>query len=176
MSDHPTAVEEAIQGLASTASGTSEWNLVVISIDLKNEVLELESPPRFVPPADLPASLSEKEPRIAFYRLDDTSIKAAGSATDSGESVVAMLYCCPASSSVKARMLYSSNVLSVLNYVNTFSGMRVVKKVCAVPCWQVASERARLTELVCWGADRVVGQERAYARQCDRRDRGRAGS
>ncbi|KIS69647.1 uncharacterized protein UMAG_02181 [Mycosarcoma maydis] len=115
-------VQEAIQGLASTASGTSEWNLVVLAIDLRSETVELESPPRFVPPADLPSALSDHDPRIAFYRLDNVSLRA------SSESVVAMLYCCPASSGVKARMIYSSNVLIILNHVKGFSGMRVVKK------------------------------------------------
>lgn len=116
-------VQEAIQGLASTASGTSEWNLVVLAIDLRSEMVELESPPRFVPAADLPSALSSNDPRIAFYRLDDVSMRT------SGESVVAMLYCCPASSGVKARMIYSSNVLIILNHVKSFSGMRIVKKV-----------------------------------------------
>lgn len=120
-------VQEAIQGLASTASGTSEWNLVVLAIDLRSETVELESPPRFVPPADLPSALSANDPRIAFYRLDNVSMQT------SGESVVAMLYCCPASSGVKARMIYSSNVLIILNHVKSFCGMRVVKKVCYVP-------------------------------------------
>ena len=116
-------VQEAIQGLASTASGTSEWNLVVLAIDLRSETVQLESPPRFVPPADLPSALSANDPRIAFYRLDDVTLRT------SDESVVAMLYCCPASSGVKARMVYSSNVLIILNHVKSFSGMRIVKKV-----------------------------------------------
>ncbi|CDU25993.1 uncharacterized protein SPSC_06164 [Sporisorium scitamineum] len=116
-------VQEAIQGLASTASGTSEWNLVVLAIDLRSETVELESPPRFVPPADLASALSANDPRIAFYRLDNVTMQA------SGQSVVAMLYCCPASSGVKARMIYSSNVLILLNHVKGFSGMRVVKKI-----------------------------------------------
>lgn len=123
-------VQEAIQGLASTASGTSEWNLVVLAIDLRSETVELESPPRFVPPADLPSALSTNDPRIAFYRLDNVTMQA------SGESVVAMLYCCPASSGVKARMIYSSNVLIILNHVKSFSGMRIVKKV-SCTCWMV---------------------------------------
>lgn len=123
-------VQEAIQGLASTASGTSEWNLVVLSIDLRNESIELDVPPRFVPAADLISNLSENEPRIAFYRVDDAG------ALSSKESVVAMLYCCPASSGVKARMVYSSNVLTILNHVKGFSGMRVVKKVSGDGCSQ----------------------------------------
>ncbi|SPO27381.1 uncharacterized protein UTRI_10498 [Ustilago trichophora] len=141
-------VQEAIQGLASTASGTSEWNLVVLAIDLRSETVELESPPRFVPPADLPSTLSANDPRIAFYRLDNVSMQT------SGESVVAMLYCCPASSGVKARMIYSSNVLIIMNHVKGFSGMRVVKKL-------EASDRDDLTHAYVSGEiEEVLAQER----------------
>ncbi|KAJ9480294.1 Twinfilin [Pseudozyma hubeiensis] len=141
-------VQEAIQGLASTASGTSEWNLVVLAIDLRSESVELESPPRFVPPADLPSALSANDPRIAFYRLDNVSMQT------SGESVVAMLYCCPASSGVKARMVYSSNVLIIMNHVKGFSGMRVVKKL-------EASDRDDLTHALVEGeVEEVLKQER----------------
>ncbi|CBQ72735.1 conserved hypothetical protein [Sporisorium reilianum SRZ2] len=141
-------VQEAIQGLASTASGTSEWNLVVLAIDLRSETVELESPPRFVPPADLAWALSANDPRIAFYRLDSATMQA------SGESVVAMLYCCPASSGVKARMIYSSNVLIILNHVKSFSGMRVVKKI-------EASDRDELTHAyVSSEVEEVLAQER----------------
>ncbi|GAK65291.1 actin monomer binding protein [Moesziomyces antarcticus] len=141
-------VQEAIQGLASTASGTSEWNLVVLAIDLRSETVELESPPRFVPAADLPSALSSNDPRIAFYRLDDVSMRT------SGESVVAMLYCCPASSGVKARMIYSSNVLIILNHVKSFSGMRIVKKL-------EASDRDDLTHAyVSSEIEEVLSQER----------------
>ncbi|GAC94511.1 twinfilin [Pseudozyma hubeiensis SY62] len=141
-------VLEAIQGLASTASGTSEWNLVVLAIDLRSETVELESPPRFVPPADLPSALSANDPRIAFYRLDNVSMQT------SGESVVAMLYCCPASSGVKARMVYSSNVLIIMNHVKGFSGMRVVKKL-------EASDRDELTHALVEGeVEEILKQER----------------
>ncbi|PWY97634.1 actin depolymerizing protein [Testicularia cyperi] len=141
-------VQEAIQSLASTASGTSEWNLVVLSIDVRSERVELESPPRFILPADLPTALSDNEPRIAFYRLDDAAFRTGG------ESVVAMLYCCPASSGVKARMIYSSNVLTILNHVKGFSGMRVVKKL-------EASDRADLSHAYVAGEiEDVLAQER----------------
>ncbi|EST04788.1 Actin-binding, cofilin/tropomyosin type [Kalmanozyma brasiliensis GHG001] len=141
-------VQDAIKALASTASGTSEWNLVVLSIDLRSETVELESPPRFVPPADLPSALSANDPRIAFYRLDKASMQT------SGESVVAMLYCCPASSGVKARMIYSSNVLIILNHVKGFSGMRVVKKL-------EASDREDFTHAYVTGEiEEVLAQER----------------
>ncbi|KAJ1023540.1 hypothetical protein NDA16_003157 [Ustilago loliicola] len=141
-------VQESIQGLASTASGTSEWNLVVLAIDLRSETVELESPPRFIPPADLPSALSANDPRIAFYRLDDAALRT------SGESVIAMLYCCPASSGVKARMIYSSNVLTILNHVKGFSGMRVVKKL-------EASDRDDLTHAyVSSEIEEVLAQER----------------
>ncbi|SNX85471.1 uncharacterized protein MEPE_04180 [Melanopsichium pennsylvanicum] len=141
-------VQEAIQGLASTASGTSEWNLVVLAIDLRSETVELESPPRFVPAADLRSALSANDPRIAFYRLDNVSMST------SDESVVAMLYCCPASSGVKARMIYSSNVLIILNHVKSFSGMRVVKKL-------EASDRGDLTHaFVSSEIEQVLAQER----------------
>ncbi|SPC67592.1 uncharacterized protein UHOD_03595 [Ustilago sp. UG-2017b] len=141
-------VQESIQGLASTASGTSEWNLVVLAIDLRSETVELECPPRFIPPADLPCALSADDPRIAFYRLDDAGLRT------SGESVVAMLYCCPASSGVKARMIYSSNVLTILNHVKGFSGMCVVKKL-------EASDRDDFTHAYVMGEiEEVLAQER----------------
>ena len=65
-----------------------------------------------------------------------------------------MLYCCPASSGVKARMIYSSNVLTILNHVKGFSGMRVVKKL-------EASDRDDLTHAYVAGEiEEVLAQER----------------
>ncbi|EPQ29718.1 uncharacterized protein PFL1_02938 [Pseudozyma flocculosa PF-1] len=118
-------VAEALQGLGTTASGTSEWNLVVLCIDVANETVELDEAPSFVLPADLVQRWKD-EPRMAFYRFQDGK-EAGGSA--SGESKVVMLYYCPAGSSVKSRMMYSSNVLSTLNHVKGMAGLRVVKKI-----------------------------------------------
>ncbi|KAN0065079.1 Twinfilin-1 [Thecaphora frezii] len=117
-------VVEALQGLGSTASGTSEWNLVVLSIDLSSEMVELAEAPRFVPGADLMERFQD-EPRMAFYRIDDAKVQ--GGAGE--ESKVVMLYYCPSGSSVKARMVYSSNVLVVMQQVKRMAGLRVVKKV-----------------------------------------------
>ncbi|PWN51427.1 hypothetical protein IE53DRAFT_313943 [Violaceomyces palustris] len=124
-------VEEAICSLASTASGASEWNFVQLSLDLQAETLQVASPPRFVAPADLQSLLPLQEPSFALYRYEDISsnLTPRGGTTGGGPSDVVFIYSCPPGSSVRSRMLYSSNVLLTMKRADTFPGIRIIKKI-----------------------------------------------
>jgi len=109
-------VEPALAGLATHVSGSAEWNFVSISINFKDETLELSEPPRFLPLADIAESVERGEPRFVLYRMEDTSLgKIEGldqrlvEEVSKGQSPVVFIYSCPGTSSIKSKMLYSAN-------------------------------------------------------------------
>ena len=117
-------MEPAIRGLAAHLSGTSEWNTVLLSIDLETQVLHLHEAPRFIPAAELCSVLSSKEPRLVFYRYDyQRQTQPVSDAT------VLYIYCCPGSSSIRSKMIYSCTVIPLLAAVKKMEGMNVGKKV-----------------------------------------------
>lgn len=127
-----STVEPAIRGLANTVSGTAEWNLVVLTVDLAKEEVQLRQPPRFVPPGDIAAALPLHEPLYAFYRHPDEP-EAKGA-----EGSVGFIYVCPEESSVRQRMLYSTNVIKLVKSVDAMQGLSVVKRVRSF-CFRLAS-------------------------------------
>ncbi|KDN47545.1 hypothetical protein K437DRAFT_255823 [Tilletiaria anomala UBC 951] len=127
-------VELAIRGLTSHLLDTSEWNTVVLSIDTKAEVLQLDQAPRFVSATDLCSLLSSTEPRLLFYRYNYERRSSGGSGAGSVPSsakpaTVLYIYCCPSQSPIRSKMLYSCNVLPLLAAVRHIEGMHVGKKI-----------------------------------------------
>lgn len=118
------AVDDAIRGLAKHLSGTSEWNTVLLQVNLKTETLQLAEAPRFVPAAELCSLLSSNEPRLMFYRYDYDH-----QARNDEPATVLYIYCCPGSSSIRSKMLYSCTVIPLMASVKQIDGMRIGKKV-----------------------------------------------
>lgn len=116
-------VEPALRGLAKKLGGTSEWNLVILKIDLANEEIQLACQPRFVPPGDLNDVLPPSEPCYAFYSHPDVQTQSEEN------SEVAVIYICPQNSSVRQRMLYSANLAITTTRVGEISGLNILKRV-----------------------------------------------
>lgn len=122
-------VDPALRGLAKKLGGTSEWNLVVLRIDLAKEEIELATQPRFILPGDLADTLPDNEPCYAFYSHPDTQRDSDDS------SQVAIIYICPLHSSVRQRMLYSANLATTSNRVSEISGLSILKRVSLRTLW-----------------------------------------
>lgn len=105
---------------------------MVLTVDLAKEEVQLRQPPRFVPPGDVAAALPLHEPLYAFYRHPDEP-EAKGA-----EGSVGFIYVCPEESSVRQRMLYSTNVIKLVKSVDAMQGLSVVKRVRSF-CFQLAS-------------------------------------
>ncbi len=137
----PHAVEPAIRALGSNRSGTSEFNTVLLSVDLQTQVLQLHEAPRFTPAAELCSVLSGSEPRLLFYRYDYHNTNngtngggsgGSGSGAGGGASTVLYVYCCPGKSSIRSKMIYSVCVMPLFAAVKRMEGMSIVKKVSGV--------------------------------------------
>lgn len=129
-------VEPALRGLAkkgATAS-TAEWNFVALRLDLSRELLQLAFPPRMAMPGDIASALTEAssgegdaentpEPCYAFYAHPQPQ------SDDDGATRVGLVYVCPMHSTVRQRMIYSSNLASVASHVGSFPGLDIVKRV-----------------------------------------------
>ncbi|KAE8216405.1 hypothetical protein CF327_g421 [Tilletia walkeri] len=164
----------ALSTLPIRASGASEYNFVLLSLNLTpgEERVELQAPPRFLPAAEVGQALaSENGPRYALYRLEGTPVFAddddeASTAMAkpargrrSSSSPIAMtgggllfIYSCPSSSSVRERMLYSTNLRSFHHLAEQrVAGLKVHKRV-------ETSDPAELTaSFLASELDRVLG-------------------
>jgi len=148
----------ALATLPIRASGASEYNFVLLSLNLTagQERVELAAPPRFLPAAEVGQALdSEQGPRYARYRLEGTPIfaddaeSAGGGEANLGGSAAGhaarrssagpvavtgggllFIYSCPSTSSVRERMLYSTNLRSFLYLAEQrVAGLKVQKRV-----------------------------------------------
>ncbi|KAK0564898.1 Twinfilin-1 [Tilletia horrida] len=138
----------ALSTLPIRASGASEFNFVLLSLNLTpgEERVELRAPPRFLPAAEVGQALAAEDgPRYALYRLEGTPVfaddeeagKPGGSGRRSSSSPIAttgggllFIYSCPLTSSVRERMLYSTNLRSFVYLAEQrVAGLRVQKRV-----------------------------------------------
>ncbi|KAK0546578.1 Twinfilin-1 [Tilletia horrida] len=145
----------ALSVLPIRASGPSEFNFVLLSLNLTpgEERIELAAPPRFLPAAEVGHALDQEGgPRYAFYRMEGQPVFADDeepTAEEGDEAVspvktrrsssspVAMtgggllfIYSCPTTSTIRERMLYSSNLHSFLFLAEQrVGGLKVQKRV-----------------------------------------------
>ena len=118
-------VDGALSQLAKSGSSSASANLVVLKLDLSKEEVQLAGEPENVEPSGLSTALSafdKKEPSYAFYAHPELQT------SDDQESQLALIYICPASSTVRQRMLYSVNLAVLSNRVDGFDGIKIVKR------------------------------------------------
>lgn len=127
-------VEPAVRGLIrnGTPNSPAGWNLVVLHNDLSKEEVHLAFPARSAEPAELASILAEatkngsgEEPCYAFYA--HPGIQSDSDAVTR----VLLLYVCPMHCTVRQRMLYSTNLLSLVKHSSSFERFDVVKRVSA---------------------------------------------
>ncbi|PWN33655.1 actin depolymerizing protein [Meira miltonrushii] len=118
-------VDGALIQLAKSGSSSASANLVVLKLDLSKEEVQLAGEPQSVEPSGLTTALSSsnvKEPSYAFYAHPELQT------SENQESHLAIIYICPASSTVRQRMLYSVNLAVLSNRVDGFDGIKIVKR------------------------------------------------
>ncbi|CAD7065274.1 unnamed protein product [Tilletia caries] len=138
-----TAAERSL--FAPPAGGGLGPGHTVLSFEWEEEV-ELAAPPRFLPAAEVGLALAkENGPRYALYRLEGRPIFAdddggadlnAGHGRRSSTPIATtgggllFIYSCPSSSSVRERMLYSTNLRSFHQLAEQrVAGLKVHKRV-----------------------------------------------
>lgn len=118
-------VDGALGQLAKSGSSSASANLVVLKLDLSKEEVQLAGEPKHVEPSGLTTALNAfntKEPSYTLYAHPELQTP------ENQESQLALIYVCPASSTVRQRMLYSVNLAVLSNRVDEFNGIKIVKR------------------------------------------------
>ena len=113
---HETGVEDA---LSAFGSGSGD-NLIQLKLDVAKESIQLVGTSS-VSPAQLAGTISDSEPRYAFYRYEH---EFGGQQL----SPIVFLYSCPTGSKVKERMVYASSRKFVSEKLAEENGIKVEKR------------------------------------------------
>ncbi|KAF0507788.1 actin depolymerizing protein [Gigaspora margarita] len=112
--------DEAIAAVKSLNQSESDFNLVQLSLDVKNERIELDSTSK-IDIDQLANTISSEAPRFSFFAYEHTH-----EGQDLRSTV--FIYTCPTSSKIRERMLYSSCRGSVISYSESECGLTIAKK------------------------------------------------